>query len=56
MLATAIHGRPRGFIKWNPQAKTGAADFVRRHPGSRGNRTGGTAGAGGVAQRKTRPP
>lgn len=22
MLATAIHGRPRGFIEWNPQAKT----------------------------------
>lgn len=24
MLATAIHGRPRGFIEWNPQAKTKA--------------------------------
>lgn len=24
MLATAIHGRPRGFIDWNPQAKTRA--------------------------------
>lgn len=24
MLATAIHGRPRGFIEWNPQAKTRA--------------------------------
>lgn len=22
MLATAIHGRPRGFIYWNPQTKT----------------------------------
>ncbi|MDG4595869.1 MAG: hypothetical protein P9F75_09295 [Candidatus Contendobacter sp.] len=24
MLATAIHGRPRGFITWNPQTKTRA--------------------------------
>ena len=24
MLATAIHGRPRGFIDWNPQTKTRA--------------------------------
>lgn len=24
MMATAIHGRPRGFIEWNPQAKTRA--------------------------------
>ena len=24
MLATAIHGRPRGFIEWDPQAKTRA--------------------------------
>ena len=23
-LATAIHGRPRGYIEWTPQAKTRA--------------------------------
>ena len=33
MLATAIHGRPRGFIEWNPQAKTRALIETAVHAG-----------------------
>jgi len=32
MLATAIHGRPRGFIEWRPQAKPVA--WLKEKPAS----------------------